>query len=152
MMSATGPSLNLIFRADSQVCALPLARVSEVLRPLPVQPLAGAPAFVRGLSIIRGAPVPVVDLGALLAGKPCRGTRLVMIRAGERRIALAVDAVLGIREIAGPVWNDLPPLVRDACPEAVEAIGVLDQEALLALKTGTLLPDAVWEALARAET
>jgi purine-binding chemotaxis protein CheW len=36
------------------------------MRPLPIKPIAGTPGFVRGVSIIRGAPTPVIDLKALL--------------------------------------------------------------------------------------
>ena len=150
-MTATASALNLVFRAGAQICALPLAQVVEILRPLPVQPLTGAPAFVLGMSVIRGTPAPVVDLSALLLGKPGRCSRFVMVRAGERRLAVAVDAVLGIREFQAALWSELPPLLRDARPEAIEAVGVLDQEALLALKTGTLVPEAVWESLALVE-
>lgn len=107
-MSAAVSTLNLVFRADSHICALPLTKVSEVLRPLPVKALAGVPAGVRGLSMIRGAPVAVVDLAALLGGGSGTGTRLVMVRAGERQIALSVDAVPGIRAFNPSVWNELP--------------------------------------------
>ena len=57
----------LAMRAGDRVCAVPLAHVSEVMRPLPIEPLAGAPPFVPGLAIVRGKATPVVDLTAVLA-------------------------------------------------------------------------------------
>jgi chemotaxis signal transduction protein len=36
------------------------------MRPLRIEPVGGTPGFVRGVSMIRGAPTPVVDLKALL--------------------------------------------------------------------------------------
>jgi len=151
-VSPTGSTLKLIIRANAHVCALPLANVSEVLRPLPVESLAGTPAAVRGLSIVRGAPVPVVDLGALLGSGGGASARYVMLRAGERRIALSVDAVLGISEFSPSVWSEMPPLLRDACPGLVEAVGALDHEAILSLAAGTIVPAAVWDSLAPRET
>src|SRR5205809_310773 len=56
----------LIVAVRSGACALPLMHVIETMRPLPIEPMACALSFVRGISIIRGAPTPVVDLGALL--------------------------------------------------------------------------------------
>lgn len=149
-MTASASVLNLVFRVDAHICALPLPRVAEILRPVPVEPLAGAPAGVRGMAIVRGAAVPVIDLAALLGG---RGTcsRFVMVRAGERRLALAVDAVLGIRAFAAPLWSDLPPLLRDACQGVIEAVAALDQEAVLALQSANLVPPAVWESLPAGE-
>ena len=46
------------------LAALPLEHVVETMRPLPVEPLGDAPRFILGLSIVRGEPIPVVDVGA----------------------------------------------------------------------------------------
>ena len=59
--------------------------------------IAGAPPYVRGLCIIRGTPVPVVDAGLLISNQATQSGRLVTIRAGDRTIALQVEAVLGVR-------------------------------------------------------
>lgn len=50
----------------SRIGALALRDVRETMRPLPVEPLMGAPPFVLGLATIRGFPTPVVDVGRLL--------------------------------------------------------------------------------------
>ena len=64
---ATGSERSLLLcQVGSLVCALPLEHISETMRPLSLQPFHGMPPFVDGLSIIRGAPVPVVDLARLL--------------------------------------------------------------------------------------
>jgi purine-binding chemotaxis protein CheW len=113
------------------------------MRPLPVTPLAGAPAFVQGLSVIRGTPVPVVDLGALLSGSdPAKPTRFVTLRLDGRCVALAVEGVLGIRELPGTL-SSLPPLLADASAEAVSALGILDAELVLVLEAARLVPDSV---------
>jgi hypothetical protein len=44
----------LLCRAGNLLCALPIEHVIEIMRPLPVEQIAGAPHYVRGLSIIRG--------------------------------------------------------------------------------------------------
>ena len=118
------------------------------MRPRPIEPLGGAPEIVRGLSVIRGAAVPVVDLGGLLGSEvQSSPTRFVMIRAGDRLVALSVDEVLRIREIASSQLLDMPPLLRDAHAERVEAIGALDAELFLVLNAAHLVPDEVWKSL-----
>src|SRR5438105_299934 len=85
----------LVCTAGSQLCALPVRHVVETMRMLPLEQLAGAPSYVRGLSVIRGSPVPVVDAAALLfdqRGAPCE--RLVVLRTRTRTIALGTKAVL----------------------------------------------------------
>jgi purine-binding chemotaxis protein CheW len=114
--------------------------------------LGGAPEVVRGLSVIRGVPVPVVDLARLLGGGDYSApTRFVTVRTGERSVALSVDEVLGIRDMAPAMQTDLPPLLRDARPDVVEAVSTLDGDLLLVLKAARLLPEEVWNLLARRE-
>ncbi len=118
------------------------------MRPLPTSPLAGTPAFIRGVAVIRGAPVPVVDaaqlLGATDAAPP---QRYVTLRAGERTVALAVQSVEGVSSLDGLDTGDLPPLLRDASEATVAAIGTLDADLLLVLESARMVPDAVWRQL-----
>ena len=95
----------------------------------------------------------MVDLAKLLGGgDDSAPTRFVTVRAGARSVALSVDAVLGIRDIAPAMQTDLPPLLRDARPDIVEAVSMLASgDLLLVLKAARLLPEEVWNLLARQE-
>jgi purine-binding chemotaxis protein CheW len=131
----------LLVRAGASRCGLPLSSVSETMRPLPVAPLAGAPAFVRGVSIVRGEPVPVVDLAALLGGAPEAAVeRFVSVQAGGRRAVLAVAAVLGVARL-DPAEARTLPLVRDACGGALESLRSLDGDLLVVLGAARLVPE-----------
>jgi purine-binding chemotaxis protein CheW len=145
----------LVVLSGAQLCALPLGDVVEILRPLPVSELAGAPGFVRGLSVIRGAPVPVVDLGQLLGAKRGDGPdalRVVTVRVGQnRRVALLVDAVLGLRSIEAATLGVLPPLFT-AAQTVVSALGALDRELLVVLGAGRLISDEVWQRIGSTAT
>ncbi|MBI2221351.1 MAG: purine-binding chemotaxis protein CheW [Acidobacteria bacterium] len=140
--------LCLVCRVLTRLCALPLGHVSETMRPLPVERVAGVPPAVRGVSIIRGAPVPVVDVAWVLAGKESHATRFVTVNTGDRRVALAVDTVIGVRRIRSEAFDELPPLLRDANTDVVSAIGTLDAQLLVVLRSARLIPEPVWSALA----
>lgn len=145
-------NLSLVIRTGTHICALRLRDVVETMRPRPVEPVAGAPEVVRGLSIIRGAPVPVIDLGTLLGvGERSVPRRFVTVRTGARTVALSVDAVLGVRDIPPALQNGMPPLLHDARPDIVQAVSTLDEDLLLVLKAANLLPEDVWNLLARQE-
>jgi purine-binding chemotaxis protein CheW len=133
--------LLLICRVQTRLCGLPLEHVLEIMRPLPTEPVAGAAHFVRGLAVIRGAPVPVVDTARLLGAEGAQADRFVTVNAGERRVALAVDSVLGVRAVPAGSLRELPPLLHEACADVVAAIGLLDAELLLVLHSARLLPD-----------
>jgi purine-binding chemotaxis protein CheW len=139
----------LLCQAGRQLYAVPIAHVIEIMRVLPVDSIAGAPPYVRGLCVIRGAPVPVVDIGLLISNEASRSGRLVTIRAGERTIALLVEAVLGIRVFAADTFNQLPALLRDVATEMVAAIGTRDAELLFALRAARIVPESVLDDLDR---
>ena len=133
--------LSLFCRVDARLCALPLESIVETTRPLPCEPVAGTPDFVLGLSVIRGAPVPVVDAGLLVSGRRSSPSRFVVLRVGERRVALAVETVVGVRSTASVRLEDLPPLVRSVDSEMFVAIGALDAELLLVLTAVRIVPE-----------
>jgi purine-binding chemotaxis protein CheW len=128
----------LICLVEGRACALPLEHVVEVMRPLPVQRVGGAPAFVLGLAVVRGQPLPVIDAALLLAGQVSSPTRFVSLRVGERRVVLAVTEVLGARRVQGQVLQDSPALVAGA-PEVRRALGVLDGRLLEVLESARLI-------------
>jgi purine-binding chemotaxis protein CheW len=130
----------LLCRAGTHLCAIPLEHVIEILRVLPIDAIAGAPRYVRGLCIIRGAAVPVVDIGLLIGDQATKSERLVTIRTGSRAIALAAETVVGIRAIGTETFNALPPLLRDAASETIAAVGTLDAELLFFLRTTLSVP------------
>ncbi|MBI5684194.1 MAG: purine-binding chemotaxis protein CheW [Verrucomicrobia bacterium] len=141
----------LVLRTGALRCALPLCHVVETMRPLPAQPVANAPAFVSGAAVVRGEALPVVDLGSLLGASAGKPARFVVVRAGERKVVLAVEAVVGIHELPGGTLAGVPPLLSQAEAGIITAIGSLDQELLLVLQAARIVPDEVWAALAGSE-
>lgn len=122
---------------------IPLASVRETMRPLALEPLRGTPPFVLGLAIIRGAPVPVVDLGALFgqATPAAKLRRYVTLALEERSVALAVSAVEGVRTLDARAFSAMPPLFARAASDAVKALTLQDDALLFVLSTTRLLEE-----------
>jgi purine-binding chemotaxis protein CheW len=138
---------SLLLSADTFLCALDIRYVGEVMRPLPVRPAPGSPPFVRGLSVIRGTATPVVGLGALLGGDGRGSHRYVTVRGGRHPVALAVDSVLGIREVDGASLEGVSTLVG-ATSQAAPVVGVVEAEPLWFLDGTHLVPESTWQSLA----
>jgi purine-binding chemotaxis protein CheW len=135
-------SVALVCRVGDALWALPIACVAETMRPLPVTAVAGTPGFVRGVTIARDAPVPVVDAGLLLGNRAVDATRFVLLRTGERRVALAVDAVMGVSRVLGQI--ELPPLIQQPQSRALAHVAGADAGLAYVLETARLVPDEVW--------
>lgn len=131
----------LLCRTDAHHFALPMSHVVETMRMLPIESIAGAPAMVCGLSIIRGVPTPVVDAALLFGNAPGRRERLVTLRVGRRIVALAAQAVIGAWTVPEDELAALPPLLGDA--GAVAALKPLDQDLVFFLHAARIVPDDV---------
>ena len=132
----------LVFRAGPHLAAIGLEHVTVVARPLPVEALAGVPPHVRGICVLRGLPVPVVDVAVLLGGEraPAGGTdRFIGAGAGAQAAALAVDSVVGIRDLPLDLLHDLSSVAGPACA----AVGAVGREPLLLLSLGRVVPESV---------
>jgi purine-binding chemotaxis protein CheW len=136
----------LVARVGARLCALPLDHVVEILRPLPVEPIEGAPSFVLGLCILRGAPTPVVDAAGLLGEPAGPHERFVAIKVDDRLVALGLGEVRGLHAIDAGAEGALPPLLQGAAGDLVAAVSALDAELLLVLNAARMIPDDVLSA------
>jgi purine-binding chemotaxis protein CheW len=147
MIAATQRSAGLVVAVGSRFVFVPLAHVIEMMRPLPVEAVPGMPSFVMGLSVIRGAPVPVVDLATAMGVTERAATsRFVLLRLGDRRVALLVDTILGVRELDTASMGEMPPLFRGAS-EIIEAMGTLDARLLVVLRATRILSEGAWQGI-----
>ena len=150
-MDGSAGVASLVFRAGSLLCALPLEEVVETMRPLATRPLAGSPPWVRGLSIMRGVPAPVIDVARLLAGEQAAVCRFVAVRTEHGPLALATGEVLGIRTtVAGGAADGRAALLTGAgaAQRLVAGFATIDAEPLLLLQGMRVVPDEVWAAAA----
>ncbi len=131
----------MIFSVCGRACALPVGAVIETMRPLAIQKIAAAPAAVLGIAVIRGVPTVVIDASQLLGADPVAPHRFVTVRLGTRSIALAVDAVIGVRILSSAQFHALPPLLAGAV--SIDALGTLDAELVVMLRAACLVPEDV---------
>lgn len=100
-----------LVRAGGSDYVLPLERVHETFRCRPGerQSVAG-----KGCCIMRREQIlPLGELSALMSSRPsawpARGLPVIIVEANRRRIALAVEAVLGVQKVVIRRLAGLPP-------------------------------------------
>jgi purine-binding chemotaxis protein CheW len=139
---------SLVFRAGPLLCALRLDDVIETMRPLAVHPIAGTPAFVSGICIMRGVPAPVVDVARLLGGTQAEVSRFVAVRTERGPVALATGVIHGVRPVSPDSAAHHEGLLGGARARLVAAVGTIDGEPVLVVQSMRLVPDEVWAAAA----
>jgi purine-binding chemotaxis protein CheW len=130
------------------LCALRLDEVIETMRPLTVRPLAGTPSYVRGVTIMRGVPTPVVDVARLVGGEEADIVRFIAVRTERGPVAFATGPVLGIRAATADAAAGHSGLYGGASSRLVAGVGTVDAEPILLLQSMRVLPDEVWAAAA----
>ncbi len=145
--------LLFVFRLDDDRFAVAAERVEAVLPLVAIAGAAGLPRGVAGVINWRGSPVPVVDLVAVLAGRPARAamsTRLLVCPlslSDGRRVPLAVmvESATGLVHrsradfVASGVRADGTPWLGPVAGDAAGMLQLVDPVALL--------PDSVLRAL-----
>lgn len=99
----------LVVTSSGEALGIPVGQVREVVRPLGLKTVPGAPVIQAGIVNVRGAIVTVLDLQALRTGeRAVTPGSIVLLEHGARPIGLAVDTVQDVR-MAAPDQPDVPP-------------------------------------------
>lgn len=142
----------VVFDIEGQRYGLPLHDVERVLPMVAVSPLPKAPAVAIGVINLHGRIIPVLDIRRRF-GLPSRDygltAHLLMARTIRRSLALPVDEVLGVRNVATDTVmppDGVLPGIGHVAGVAALADGLLfihDLETFLSLDDERWLTDAL---------
>lgn len=103
------------FGLGAQEYGLPILQVHEVLRPLPIEPVPGAPDIMLGVINLRGQVVTVIDLRRYLK-LPEQAhdaeTRIIVVAHEGETFGLLVDRIGEVSKIALAAIKPVPALHR----------------------------------------
>jgi chemotaxis signal transduction protein len=133
----------LLFRAGGELFALPLGAVEEAIEGPEISALPEMPAAMLGVFRLRERLVPTYSpADALGVALRLPAGAALLVRSGERRIALAADDVEDVMELdlatlrEPPVLEDGDGILLGVARFARDLVGVLDADALIAACLG----------------
>lgn len=134
--------LTLLFlrSRDCRLC-MDVRQAQRLMLLMEIDSVPHGPDYLVGLMNYRGDAVPVIDLGLRLGLGAGAGyttaTTLLLATAGERRAALVIDDVLGVRSIPSErIRGDA--MFRDGIPP-VQGLAALDDGGALLLDLRRIL-------------
>jgi purine-binding chemotaxis protein CheW len=139
----------IAFRIGRQEFCVDIMSVREIRGWTPATPLPRAPGFMKGVINLRGAVLPIVDLGArlgLATSEPTARHVIMVAHIGGRTVGLLVDAVSDIIQLTDEAIQQTPDVASDQVRTFVKGIFALDGRMISLLELEWILPDAEAEA------
>ena len=93
----------LVFQLDGSAYAIPVERVREIVRARSMTPVPHVPPAIRGVIVLRGEVLQIVDLRMRLllpVSEPTRRTRILVLHGDDDGVAgMLVDAVQEVARV-----------------------------------------------------
>lgn len=139
----------IAFRVGEQVFCVDIMAVREIRGWTPATPLPRSPDYVRGVINLRGAVLPIVDLGSRLGLQTTEATArhvIMVVHLGGRTIGLLVDAVSDIVTITDDVVQPTPDIASEQVKTFVRGLFALDGKMVSLIALDKVLPEPEAEA------
>jgi purine-binding chemotaxis protein CheW len=132
----------LCFRVSSEIYAINIMVIKEIIKPREVTEVPRAPAFVSGVLSLRGIIIPVFNmrlrLGLPSLEKSAR-ERIVVLRKGEDFFGFIVDEVIQVVRIAAAAMEKPPAVLDGIDRDFVSGIGRYNGQMLIVLNQDKIL-------------
>ncbi|EHQ91792.1 chemotaxis protein CheW [Desulfosporosinus youngiae] len=141
--------------------AVEMSCVREIIKPVKVIDLLGAPEFVQGIAKVREGVVTIIDLRKKFLIKPTdEGEPRIMIFESDKeteKVGLWVDDVVEILEVEGNSLERIPDIVHQGTIKEIiktedNIIPVIDVEQLFSNEVLTWLGSSDPELIDKAKT
>ncbi len=131
----------VIFRLAKEEYGLPITKVQEINRLVPITKLPQTPSFMEGIINLRGRIIPVIDLRkrfSLPANEQSEDNRIIIVEVNGQTVGIIVDAVTEVVRLAGASIEPPPPtFILDA--QYIHGVGKLDERLLILLDIDKIL-------------
>ncbi len=119
-----------------------ISRIQEIIRMQPITRVPNGPAFIEGVTNLRGRVIPVLDLRkrfGLAAGEPTRHSRIVVAELGAHTVGLVVDGVSEVLRIAADQVEPPSSLITTVESAYLRGVAKLDDRLVLLLDLARIL-------------
>jgi purine-binding chemotaxis protein CheW len=131
----------VIFRLAKEEYGLPITKVQEINRLVPITKLPQTPSFMEGIINLRGRIIPVIDLRkrfSLAVSEYNDDTRIIIVEVSGQTVGIIVDAVTEVVRL--PVASVEPPpptFILEA--QYIYGVGKVDDRLLILLEIDNIL-------------
>jgi len=132
----------VVVHVAEEVYGIDVLRVQEILRVPAITAIPNGPAFLDGLTNLRGQVIPVMDLRRHLGlhmADHTRRSRVVVAELGTHLVGLIVDAVSQVVTVSETSVQPPPPLVTGNTATFVRGIALIDDALVMLIDADSVL-------------
>jgi purine-binding chemotaxis protein CheW len=132
----------LCFRVSSEMYAINILAVKEIIRPREVTEIPRTPRFVSGVLSLRGIIIPIFNMRLRLGlpeGDSSGRERIIVVKKGEDFIGIVVDEVTQVVRIASATIERPPEVLDGIDRDFVSGIGRFNSQMLILLNQENIL-------------
>ncbi len=132
----------VIFELGNEYFGINIADVESIVKMQAVTALPKAPAFVEGITNLRGAVLPVIDLRKRF-GMPeaaaTKNSRIVVVVMGDTKVGMVVDGVSEVFSIPEEAIEAVPPMATGVNAAFLSGIAKLEGRLVILLDLSKVL-------------
>ena len=139
----------IAFRIGEQEFCVDIMAVREIRGWTPATPLPRAPGYMKGVINLRGAVLPIIDLGArfgLRTSEPSERHVIMVAHIGGRMVGLLVDAVSDIIQLTDEALQPTPDVASEQVKSFVKGLFALDGRLISLIELDRIVPEVEAEA------
>ena len=139
----------IAFRIGDQEFCVDIMAVREIRGWTQATPLPRTPAFVKGVINLRGAVLPIIDLGGrlgLATSEPTARHVIMVVMVGERTMGLLVDAVSDIINLTDEAVQPTPDVACDMVKTFVKGLFAIEGRMVSLISLDHVMPELEAEA------
>jgi len=132
----------VIFELDNEFYGIDIAVVESIIKMQAITQLPQTPAYVKGVTNLRGSVLPVIDLRirfALQAREDSKHTRIIIVNMGSIKVGVIVDGVSEVLRVSDELIEPLPPMVNSVNSVFLKGIVRLENRLIILLELGKVL-------------
>ncbi len=137
----------VVFELANEHYGVEIAAVESIIKMQPITAVPQAPAFVEGITNLRGSVLPVMDLrkrfGLATAGQSAQMAhderRIVVVSMDGMKIGMIVDAVSEVLRVQEEAIEPPPPMVTTINSAFITGIAKVGERLIILLDLGKVL-------------
>jgi purine-binding chemotaxis protein CheW len=132
----------VIFELANEFYGINIAVVESIIKMQAITQLPQTPAYVKGVTNLRGSVLPVIDLRtrfALEVKEDTKQTRIIIVTMGTIKVGVVVDGVSEVLRVSDELIEPLPPMVNSVNSVFLKGIVRLESRLIILLELGKVL-------------